>query len=542
MRAFNFRKQWGFTAIELMVVLIVAVGALSFGGGQLSIYLDNLANQAAADHAKQVRDAAQKYVKDNYAALQAVATATTPATVTVAMLQSTHEMDSSVTAVNGFGQSYSILVLQPTAGQLQTLILTTGGETIPELGIRRIAQLIGAQGGYVSSTNTAVATGTYGGWSTALPGNYGVSPGAGHIAMALFFADSGTVSDYMYRNSVPGHPELNTMNTPLNMAATATANAACTTTGAIAQDGTGKVLSCNGTKWQSVSMSGLNWKGSVASFAALPATPAAGDTYRITGLSNHAFTWDSTNNVWQGLVIDSSGNLSLPGLIYAAGSNSSYGAITMQGSKNGWSGINFKDSTGASAGTLMMHPSYSGFFNAADNAWRWMVDNSGNSTQPGSITTTLTVADNSSCAGYPSGAIAQSSVTPGLILSCQYNGTAWVWKGGATLSAATVGSACSTPGVLAYSSIAGPNGSGMTLYCASNGYYVKASGALLFGGSYGFYVPVGGGARTCQAINPATGGCSCPTGYGGQEYPTGQGWVYGTVAWQWVFYTGYCWG
>ena len=56
--------------------------------------------------------------------------------------------------------------------------------------------------------------------------------------------------------------------------------------------------------------------------------------------------------------------------ITASGSNTSYGAMTVQGSKNGWSGINFKDAVGSNSGTLMMHPSYSGFFNAADNNWR----------------------------------------------------------------------------------------------------------------------------------------------------------------------------
>lgn len=428
MKLGNLRKQLGFTAVELMVVLIVAVGALSLGGNAVNTYLDNMSNQTAADHAKQVRDAAQKYIKDNYAAIQAVATATTPATITVAMLQSTNYLSASFTATNNFGQSYSVLVLEPTAGQLQSLIVTTGGETIPEMGIRRIAQLVGAQGGYVSSTNTAVATGSYGGWSTALPGNYGVSPGAGHLAMALFFADSGTVSDYLYRNSVSGHPELNTMNTPLIMASVQTSGAACTTTGSIARDSNGAVLSCQGGTWKGGS-GGLTWKGTVANFASLPASGnSSGDAYRISGLSNHVFVWDAQNSVWQGLVVDSSGNLSLPGLIYTAGSNSSYGAITMQGSKNGWSGINFKDSSGSNAGTLMMSPSYSGFFNAADGAWRWYVDNSGNSYQPGNVEAgTLqvdtAVVEGSACS--PDGKIAKSSSTSGLILSCQSG----VWTG-----------------------------------------------------------------------------------------------------------------
>ncbi len=69
--------------------------------------------------------------------------------------------------------------------------------------------------------------------------------------------------------------------------------------------------------------------------------------------------------------------------ITAGGSNSSYGAMTIQGSKNTYSGINFKNAGGSNSGTLMMHPSYSGFYNAADNNWREYVDDAGNSYQPG---------------------------------------------------------------------------------------------------------------------------------------------------------------
>jgi|GEM_PF-2109412 len=62
----------------------------------------------------------------------------------------------------------------------------------------------------------------------------------------------------------------------------------------------------------------------------------------------------------------------------SGGSETSYGAATVRGSKNGWSGLNFKDAAGTNYGTLMMHPSYSGFYNTADNEWRWYVDNAGN--------------------------------------------------------------------------------------------------------------------------------------------------------------------
>lgn len=70
------------------------------------------------------------------------------------------------------------------------------------------------------------------------------------------------------------------------------------------------------------------------------------------------------------------GGLTLPAgsTITGGGANSTYGSLTVNGSKNGWYGLNFPG-----AGTLMMHPSYSGFYNSSDNSWRWYVDNAGNS-------------------------------------------------------------------------------------------------------------------------------------------------------------------
>lgn len=87
--------------------------------------------------------------------------------------------------------------------------------------------------------------------------------------------------------------------------------------------------------------------------------------------------------------LDVNGNVKVSGNIITSGSGgSTYGAITLKGSKgtymaNTWSGINFKDTQGVNAGTLMMSADYSGFFNRADNEWRWLVDDSGTTNQHG---------------------------------------------------------------------------------------------------------------------------------------------------------------
>lgn len=429
MKLSNVQKQMGFTAIELMVVLIVTIAALAAGGQALNDYTDGMVQQSASDHAKSVSDAAVRYIKDNNAAVLAVATPTTPATITVPMLQGAGYLPAAFTAVNPYNQTYSILALEPTAGQLQTLIVTSGGETISELGIRRIAQQVGARGGFISSTNTANAVGSYSGWTMPLA-SYGVSPGAGHLAVALFFQDGSLVSDYVYRNAVAGHPELNTMNTPLIMASIQTNGAACTTNGSIARDADGAVLSCVSAVWKTQGSS--FWQDPVANIASLPVCNAAAawqtrvvQTPTI-GTGPRPYTCDGT--LWQPLSVDDSGNLRLDGgTLVSGGASSNYGALTVRGAKNGWGGINFKDGAGVNLGTVMMNGTYAGFYNAADSGWSYYVDNSGNSHQAGNaeagtLQVNTAVAEGSACS--PDGKIAKSSTTSGLILSCQSG----VWR------------------------------------------------------------------------------------------------------------------
>jgi type II secretory pathway pseudopilin PulG len=210
------RHVGGFTLVETLFVLIIAaIGSIS-AMSYYNSYLDNLNSQVAADQTKIITDASSKYIKDNFASVLAVAGPTAPANITVPMLISTGYLPNGFATTNSFNQTYLILARKPVANQLETMVVTTGGQKIPELGIRRISQLIGAKGGYISTTNPNVVQGSTGGWQTAVA-NFGIAPGAGHYASSLFFQDGQVINDYLYRNAIPGHPELNAMNTALNM-------------------------------------------------------------------------------------------------------------------------------------------------------------------------------------------------------------------------------------------------------------------------------------------------------------------------------------
>lgn len=74
------------------------------------------------------------------------------------------------------------------------------------------------------------------------------------------------------------------------------------------------------------------------------------------------------------------GNIGIGGQLNGNGAASAYGALSINGSKNGWSGINF-----GTNGTLMMHPSYSGFYKPGDAGWRWYVTDAGDVQNSGDI-------------------------------------------------------------------------------------------------------------------------------------------------------------
>lgn len=81
-------------------------------------------------------------------------------------------------------------------------------------------------------------------------------------------------------------------------------------------------------------------------------------------------------------------NIALLNQLRGQGSLASYGALTVTGTKNGYGGMNFRDSSNNNLGTLMMSQTYSGFYNAADNNWRFSVDDSGNGVFPGTVNAT----------------------------------------------------------------------------------------------------------------------------------------------------------
>ena len=216
MRMRTRARQSGFTLIEMLVVLVLV--------GLIMVWIITISTNSAereretvaAQYTKRVVDATERYVSDNYAALVASAGPTAPTVLTPATLRSAQYLGAQVPDLNAYGQNTEIRVIEPTPGQLEVLVVTMGGSAIPEGGLRRIARQIGPEGGFVSTSSSTAMTGAYSGWTAPLS-TYGAPDGGGRIGAGLFFRDSQSVTDYIYRAAVPGKPELNTMATHLDM-------------------------------------------------------------------------------------------------------------------------------------------------------------------------------------------------------------------------------------------------------------------------------------------------------------------------------------
>jgi hypothetical protein len=210
------KSQRGFLSLDAAIGLMVFSIVVTLATILQIRQMDAQDYRIAADQQRTISEAQGKYLKDNFSTVLANATATVPVQITVPMLINTNYLPAGFSSTNSFGQTILGLARKPNPNQLEAIVVTTGGQIIPEMGIRAIAENLGGPGGFISTTNPNIVQGVRGGWQVALS-NYSIAPGPGHTASALFLMDGALANDYLYRNAVSGHPELNSMNTDLGM-------------------------------------------------------------------------------------------------------------------------------------------------------------------------------------------------------------------------------------------------------------------------------------------------------------------------------------
>ncbi|MBE0471423.1 MAG: shufflon system plasmid conjugative transfer pilus tip adhesin PilV, partial [Methyloprofundus sp.] len=225
-------KQKGFTLIEmLVVVLIMGVVSVTLFDFQKAD-MEKQRISIAAGHLQSVSKAANAYIRDNYSTIMGIATDTQPVIIRVSDLVSQNYLQPGVSAVNAYQQATCALVLQPSAGQLTGLVVTQGGQALDDASLSNMVSRIGASAGGIYTDTPAVIIGARGGWAIA-HANYGndthlsedcagnaqpVTMETGHAHVALWFENNDLTAGFLYREEIPGRPELNRMATNLDMA------------------------------------------------------------------------------------------------------------------------------------------------------------------------------------------------------------------------------------------------------------------------------------------------------------------------------------
>lgn len=345
----------------------------------------------AAKQLHQVTEAAKGYITAYAGAIEGSATATTPATITVPMLVNTGFLPQGFQAGNPYGQTWEVQVLQPQPGNLQALVLSQGGTPIQPADAPRIASEAGAEGGTIDTANNT-AQGSYGGWSVSMNGY--ANPGAGHLAALVAYSGGQLQSDYLYRVAVPGQPQLNTMQTNLNM-------------------GSNSVNNANEVNAQSETLAGGQPNGQ-------PGALQIGSNYYYGDSSNAA--------------------VRTPGSFYIQNQNGS-GPAQIAEVSNVWGSGELQGGYVNSTGDVNAQWN-SGATNAfAMNNGAWWANNAGDSSQSGNANVggqvtagydaTLGTAGGSANIGWgcgPNGAIAANANGSGQVLACQ--GGSWQAMGG----------------------------------------------------------------------------------------------------------------
>lgn len=181
-----------------------------------------------ANHLLMVTQAARQYVNRHQDTLLPQSQAASGPAVGIQELIDEGFLPDGFQRRNPWLQDYEVHVRQPQTGTLQAIVLTSGGrDTVPDkfatVTVPGAAALVGGAGGFVPlggivpGQTENMLQGAGNGWSLDLASVGISSPGAGHLGAVSSYDSSALGQDFLYRVAVPGQPELNAMQTELDM-------------------------------------------------------------------------------------------------------------------------------------------------------------------------------------------------------------------------------------------------------------------------------------------------------------------------------------
>jgi hypothetical protein len=329
-----YHKQHGIAMIEILGALLIAAMLVAGLSAMIDTGLEDAKAQRSAQYQAAMTAAASTYLADQYGALAQPAKVGQTIVITTAMLRTAGMLPPGMAAANPYGQSACLLVrprpksaAAPATIVLDALVVGEGAP-IPDRVLAFAAASAGA--GFISSREPERAQSAAGAWALG-PGTTptlasflsakcsATAAGGGSLVSALFFDGAGQAADFLYRNKVPGMPELNQMNAPIGMGAAAVVAYDEPCSGAaIAVDAERRLMHCtNENRWAKVAPVS-SWKNPVYNFSELAALVGSnnGDVRLVKSLGL-AFSYRKVTDEWRPLAADQNGNLAISGTLTA---------------------------------------------------------------------------------------------------------------------------------------------------------------------------------------------------------------------------------
>jgi len=225
-------RRWraGFALTDVLIAIAVFSLAIPALALMLARGQSQVVERAAGEQLREVARASDAFMRENYDALIASAGPGSPSVLGIDDLRDQGFLSDSFPDRNPWDQRYRIWVNEPRPDDLEALVLTEGGRGLASAGADFAAQSVpaaaaaaGAAGGFtptgdVGGESVGTARGVFGGWEVDLPARGIADPGPGHLAALIFFDDASLLrGQFLHRVEVPGQPELNRMQTDIDM-------------------------------------------------------------------------------------------------------------------------------------------------------------------------------------------------------------------------------------------------------------------------------------------------------------------------------------
>ena len=193
--------------LEMVLALVVVGGTLFYALPQIAALSVQPAQDDAGNQLSLMQAAGQSYIRNHFSSLTSTiavggATAITP----FALIQD-GDLPSGFNDFNVFGQNHILVVAQPSAGLLDGMVFTYGGDQIPDKIAIRVAQAGPANAVVVLSSDVGTFEGAAGGQTVPASeftvSGYPIAAGhlGAHIEPAVYAAEAPFLNRYYTGNS-----------------------------------------------------------------------------------------------------------------------------------------------------------------------------------------------------------------------------------------------------------------------------------------------------------------------------------------------------